>query len=108
MDWRVEVLNDVVQAELDRLPMDVRAKLAHVVQLMGMFGPQHLREPHVKPLRDKLWEMRMTGRDGIARVIYVLAHERRIVMLHAFTKKTQKTPPRAIRLALVRAQEIDQ
>jgi len=65
-----------------------------------------MRGPHVKPLRDKLWEMRMSGRDGIARAIYVLAHGRRIVILHAFAKKTQKTPPEAIRLALRRAKEV--
>jgi len=65
-----------------------------------------MRGPHVKPLRDKLWEMRMSGRDGIARAIYVLAHGRRIVILHEFAKKTQKTPPEAIRLALRRAKEV--
>jgi phage-related protein len=107
MNWRVEVLNEVVRAELDGLPADIRAKLAHIVNLMIAFGPQHLREPHVKPLRDKLWEIRMSGRDGIARAIYILARERRIILLHAFTKKTAKTPPRAIRLALERAQEIE-
>ena len=48
----------------------------------------------------------MTGRDGVARAIYVLAHERRIVILHAFVKKTQRTPPGAIRLAAERAREI--
>jgi phage-related protein len=66
-----------------------------------------MREPHVKPLRDKLWEMRMSGRDGIARAIYMLAHGRRIVLLHAFVKKSAKTPPYAIRLALDRAKDID-
>ena len=104
--WRVEVLNEIVQAEIAALPGDIRAKLAHIVELMTAVGPQRMREPHVKPLRDKLWEMRMSGRDGIARAIYVLAHGRRIVILHAFAKKTQKTPPEAIRLALRRAKEV--
>lgn len=73
---------------------------------MVAVGPQRMREPHVKPLGDKLWEMRMSGRDGIARAIYVLAHERRIVILHAFVKQTQKTPTQAIRLARERAKEV--
>ena len=106
MSWRVEALNETVKAELDRLPLDIRAKLTRILDMMAQLGPQQLREPHVKPLRDKLWEMRMNGRDGIARAIYVLAHERRIVILHAFVKKTQKTPPTAIRLAIERAKEI--
>ena len=64
-----------------------------------------MRGPHVKPLRDKLWEMRMSGRDGIARAIYVLSHGRRIVILHAFAKKTQKTPNREIELAQQRRRD---
>jgi phage-related protein len=105
--WRVEVLNDIVRAEIAALPEDIRARLAHVIEMMVAVGPDRMREPHVKPLRDKLWEMRMSGRDGIARAIYVTARGRRIVILHAFVKKTQKTPPQAIRLALQRAKELE-
>ncbi len=104
--WRVEFLNDNVVAEVNGLPTDIRAKFLHIAEMMIAVEPQRMREPHVKPLRDKLWEMRMSGKDGIGRVIYVLASNRRIVVLHAFVKKTQKTPPQAIQLALVRAKEI--
>jgi phage-related protein len=104
--WRVEVLNDIVRAEIADLPSDIRVRLTHIADLMVAAGPERMREPHVKHLRDKLWEMRMIGRGGIARALYVLASGRRIVILHAFMKKTQKTPPRAIRLALERAQEL--
>ena len=104
--WRVEVLPDLVRAEIAALPEDIRARLTHIVDMMIAVGPERMREPHVKPLRDKLWEMRMSGRDGIARAIYMTARGRRIVILHAFVKKTQKTPPQAIRLALSRAKEL--
>ena len=67
---------------------------------------QHLREPHVKHLQGKLWEMRIKGRDGIARIIYVTAHEWRVVILHAFRKKARKTPRAALQLALSRAREV--
>jgi phage-related protein len=106
--WRVEVLNDTVQSEIEALPSDIRIRLAHIVELMEAAGPQRMREPHIKPLGNKLWEMRMSGRDGIARAIYMLAIRRRIVILHAFVKKTRKTPQAAIRLAQKRAKEIDQ
>ncbi|MBM3581733.1 MAG: type II toxin-antitoxin system RelE/ParE family toxin [Alphaproteobacteria bacterium] len=106
MAWRVEILNEAVRAELAELPLDMRARLTQIIDLMVSVGPQRVREPYVKHLHDKLWEMRMRGRDGIARAIYLLAHEQRIVILHAFVKKTQKTPPRAIRLALQRAKEL--
>jgi phage-related protein len=106
--WRVEVLNDIVRAEIAALPEDIRARLTHIVDMMIAVGPERMRAPHVKPLRDKLWEMRMSGRDGIARAIYMAVRGRRIVILHAFVKKTQKTPPQAIRLALARARELEQ
>jgi len=60
----------------------------------------------VKHLRDKLWELRLTGRDGIARALYVTAIGRRIVVVRVFIKKAQKTPPAEIELALRRAKEI--
>jgi phage-related protein len=104
--WRVEILNEAVLAEIDALPADMRARFAHIVELMIAVGPQKMREPHVKPLGDKLWEMRMSGKDGIARAIYLLASRRRIVVLHAFVKKTQKTPPGAIRLVRKRVKEL--
>jgi phage-related protein len=104
--WRLEFFNENVAAEVNGLPTDIRAKFLHIAEMMIAVGPQQMREPHVKPLRDKLWEMRMSGKEGIGRAIYILASDRRIVVLHAFVKKTQKTPPQAIQLALARAMEI--
>ena len=59
-----------------------------------------------KHLEEKLWELRLTGRDGIARALYVTAVGRRVIVVRAFVKKTQKTPPGEIKLALQRAKEI--
>lgn len=106
MVWRVEVLNDAVLAELDALPVDMRAKLDRIVGLIESFGLENVGGPHLKHLRGKLWEMRMKGRDGIARAIYVTASGKRVVIVHAFRKRTQKTPPSALRLAAARAEEV--
>ena len=107
MKWRVEILNQSVLEELDALPPDMRAKLDHIVHMIEQLGLHQVREPYIKPLRDKLWEMRIRGRDGIARAIYVTAKERRIVILHAFIKKTRRTPVTAIRTALSRMRELE-
>jgi phage-related protein len=96
-----------VRTEIAALPEDIRVRLAHIMEMMVALGPERMRAPYVKPLHDKLWEMRMSGQDGIARAIYITARGRRIVILHAFVKKTQKTPPQAIRLALKRAKELE-
>lgn len=104
--WSVEVLNAEVADELDSLPADMRARLEHIVTLIREFGLERVREPHVKHLEGPLWEMRLKGRGGIARVIYLTASGRRIVIVRAFRKKSQKTPRREIVLALKRAKEV--
>lgn len=106
MKWRVEILNATVEAEIESLPTDIRARLTRIVDLIEQLGLPNVREPHVKPLGNKLWEMRIKGRDGIARAIYVTARERRVVILHAFIKKTRKTPRAAMDRALARAAEV--
>ena len=53
-----------------------------------------------------LWEIRLSGRDGIARALYVVAKDRRVVVVRAFVKKTRRTPRREIELALRRAGEV--
>ncbi len=106
MDWTVEFLNDEVKQELDALPIDIRARFERTVNLIRTFGLPRLREPYVKHLEGRLWEMRMKGRDGIARAIYVTAHKRRVVVVRAFRKKTGKTPRREIKLAFKRAEEV--
>ena len=65
-----------------------------------------MREPHVQHVAAKLWEMRLRGKDGIGRALYVTAKERRVVAVRVFAKKTKKAPDSEIKLALKRAKEI--
>jgi phage-related protein len=106
MHWSVEMLNDTVATEIDSLPADMQAKFLRIVFLITNFGLEMLHEPQIKHLEGKLWEMRLKGRDGISRALYVTAYGKRVVVLRAFVKKTQKTPPAEIDLALRRAKEI--
>jgi phage-related protein len=106
MKWTVETLNPTVDTELDQLPPDMRARFIHVSRLIEEFGLERVREPHVKHLQGPLWEMRLTGRDGISRALYVTATGRRVIVVRVFIKKTQKTPVAEIELALRRAKEV--
>ena|ERR1700738_2721539 len=106
MGWVVEFLNRTVAAEVEALPNDMRAKFLRIVQMIESWGIERMREPHVKHFEGRLWEMRMTGRDGISRAIYVVAAGRRVVVVRAFIKKTQKTPPSELELARRRAKEV--
>ncbi len=88
------------------MPADMRARLTRISFMVREFGLERMREPHVKHLQGPLWEMRMRGRDGIARALYVAARGRRVVIVRVFVKKTQKTPSQEIDLALSRAKEV--
>jgi len=103
--WTVETLDARVDAELSALPADMRSRFVHISALLEQFGPHAVREPYVKPLGGKLWEMRMKGRDGISRAVYVATVGRRLVVVHVFIKKTVKTPAAALSTATRRAKE---
>jgi phage-related protein len=101
----VELLDARVRDELDVLP-DMKARFRKIVELIQTDGLERMREPHVKHLEGPLWEMRMKGRDGISKAIYVTAKSRRVIVFRVFVKKTPKTPRRELDLALERAKEI--
>ncbi len=105
MPWTVQVLNAAVAQEIAALPADMRARLARLISLIEQIGFEALPRDSVKHLEDKLWELRITGRDGISRAIYVTVAARRMVILRVFIKKTQKTPARELEIARQRARE---
>jgi len=106
MAWTVETLNETVDVELAELPADMRARLARIAQLIESVGLPNVKEPHVRRVRGSLWEIRLKGKAGIARALYVAANEQRVVILRVFIKKTEKTPANEIDLALRRAKEL--
>jgi phage-related protein len=104
--WSFVFVSAEAQAELDALPLDVRASFERIVRLVQALGLERVREPYIKHIEGPIWEMRLRGRDGIARALYVTATGRRVVILRVFTKKTQKMPRREIELARLRAKEV--
>ena len=102
MAWVVELLDDRVRDELD-----AQARFRRIVELIQGYGLERVHEPHIKHLEGPLWEMRMKGKDGISRAVYVTAKGHRIVVVRVFVKKTQKTPRREIEIAFQRAQEAE-
>lgn len=106
MAWTVVFQDDRVAAEFQAQTADIQAKFVRISDLIGSKGLDRVREPYVKHLEGKLWEMRLKGRDGIARAIYVTARGERVVVVRIFAKKTQKTPRSEIELAKRRAEEV--
>ena len=104
--WTVETLNAAVDGELESLPADMRARLVRIGAIIEAVGFQGLPADTVKHLEDKLWELRIRGKDGIARAVYVTAIKQRVVIVRVFVKKTQKTPKHELELARQRAKEV--
>ena len=104
-DWTVRV-HPQAEAELKAIPADMQARFLHIAELLEAFGPQKVGMPHVRPLERKLWEMRMHGRDGIARAVYAAVQGRALLVLRVFVKKTQATPRSAIETALKRLESV--
>jgi phage-related protein len=106
MRWSVGFLDRETKAALDAFPADIRASFQRIVELIQAHGLERIREPYLKHLEGPLWEMRLKGRSGIARAVYVKATGMRIVVVHVFAKKTQKTPRAEIAQALKKAKEV--
>ena len=68
-------------------------------------GP-NLGAPHTDAFGDGLFELRLKGQEGIARVFFCAIVGRRVMMLHSFIKKTQKTPDDELTLARKRHKEL--
>ena len=93
---------------MDALPQDMQTRFARITDMIRELGLLAVHEPYVKHLDGKLWEMRLKGRDGIARSIYMAATGECVMVLRTFVKKTEKTPRRKIEIALVRMKEIEE
>jgi phage-related protein len=95
----------VAAEEEAALSADFRARLARMTNTICQYGLLNVPRDWIKPLDGKLWELRVSGKDGIARAVYIILEGQRIVIVRIFVKKTQKTPHRELELARKRAEE---
>jgi phage-related protein len=101
----VEYFHPRVLAEIESWPVDVLADYARLIELLGEYGPS-LRLPHSRALGEGLFELRPRGRSGLGRAFYCYLAGRRVVIVHAFIKKTQQTPDKELKLARRRVKEL--
>ena len=105
MVFSVEYFHTRVQAEIGSWPVDILADYARIVELLIEHGP-NLKLPYSRAFGDGLFELRPRGRSGIGRAFYCFLVGKRVVILHAFIKKSQQTPDNEIKLARKRLKEI--
>ena len=94
-----------VQEDIMNLPVTLQARYIGLTDRMIEYGP-NLGLPHTDAFGGGLFELRLKGAEGIARVFFCTMIEQKIVMLHSFIKKTQKTPEKELKLAKQRMKEL--
>jgi len=105
MAFQLEYFHPRVLAEIESWPVDVLADYARLAGLLIEHGP-NLRLPHSRTLKGGLFELRPRGRSGIGRALYWFLVGKRVVVVHAFIKKTRETPDEELRLARKRVKEL--
>ena len=105
MDYEIRYYSEGVQKQILELPDTLAARYIVLTRRMLAIGP-NLGEPHTKAMGNGLFELRLKGAEGIARVFYCTLIGKRIVMLHSFVKKTDRTPKRELEVAHNRMKEI--
>ena len=105
MNWGITYCRESVQDEILDLPAGLLARYLRYVERMEVYGPD-LGMPHTRAMGDGLFELRLKAAEGIARVFYCTMIGKRIVILHQFIKKTDKTPPKELAIARRRMKEV--
>jgi len=105
MEWEIIYYSEALQEEITALPAGIQARYIHLTKRMQVHGA-NLGMPHSQPMKDGLFELRMKSKEGIGRVFYCTLVNKRIVMLHSFIKKTQKTPSKELKIAISRMKEV--
>ena len=105
MEYTIEYYSEAVQATILSLPDTLAARYIVLTRRMVVLGP-NLGVPHTKAFGCGLFELRLKGAEGIARVFFCTLVGKRIVMLQSFIKKTDKTPPREREIAEARMKEV--
>ena len=118
MEWEIIYYNETVQQNILRFSQGLQVRYDHLTSLMEEFGP-NLGMPHTRALGDGLFELRLRAKGGTGRVFFCTITSqapstgpqlrtgvnRKIVMLHCFVKKSQKTPRKELNIARKRRSE---
>ena len=105
MNYTIIYYNEVVESDILTLPKTLQARFFSLTDRMEIYD-SNLGEPHTKAFGNGLFELRLKGAEGIARVFYCTLVSHRIVILHSFVKKTQKTSLKERRIAETRMNEV--
>ncbi len=105
MSWIVTFHSRRVEDEILALSGGFVARFLKYAERMEIYGPD-LGMPHTRAMGGGLFELRIKAAEGIARVLYCTVVGKRIVVLHQFVKKSDKTPSKELQIARRRMKEV--
>lgn len=105
MQWTITYYNEKVTNWIDKMPIRMRAYYARVTERIIKMGP-NLGMPFTRMLEKDLFELRLKTKEGISRIFYCTVKQRKVVILHGFIKKNQKTPNKELKIARQRMKEV--
>jgi phage-related protein len=105
VEWEIVYYSNDVQRAVLTFPPGFQARFVHLTERITAFGPD-LGMPHTRPLGKGLFELRLKSKEGIGRVFFCNLTGRRVMMLHAFVKKSAKTPAKELKIARGRMKEV--
>lgn len=95
------------RTEVKSFPDEVKRELGYLIfRLQQGESPGF---PASRPMPDVaagVSELRVRGPDGVYRAFYYVKVEDKVLVFHAFKKKTQQTPPQEIKLGAKRLKEL--
>ena len=106
MAYSIEYFNRRVRDEIDDWPLGILADFARLIELLLEFGPS-LRMPHSRSMGKGLFELRQRGPEGLGRALYCYQTGQRVIILHGFVKKSERTPAGDLKIARRRMEEVD-
>ncbi len=105
MEWDIVYFNDDLQRVILAFPAGIQARYVHLTERILSFGP-NLGMPHSRAMGQGLFELRLKSKEGIGRVFYCNLPNQRVMMLHAFVKKSVKTSTKELKIARDRMKEV--
>lgn len=105
MDWKIVYFNESVQSILNAWPAGLRAVYARITERIAIFGP-NLGMPFTRALGHGLFEIRVKGKEGIGRAFFCTIVAQKVIVLHAYIKKSAKTPRKELEIARKRQEEV--
>jgi len=106
MNWQITFYSAALEEEILHLPASWVARFLRYAERMEIYGP-NLGMPHTRAMGKGLFELRLKAAEGIVRVFYCTIVGQRIVMLHSFIKKSEKTPQQELKIAKQRMKEVN-